>query len=57
MEYTKVFTVIVENVLPKLSEVIPHVDDVIEREHRAELLRIYKQFDIFKNQEEVRKMM
>jgi hypothetical protein len=53
MECTKVFTVIVENVLPKLSEVIPHVDDVIEREHRAELLRLYKQFDIFKNQEEI----
>ena len=33
--------VIVENVLEKLSEYIPHVDDMIEREHRAELLRLY----------------
>ena len=53
MKCTKVFTVIVENVLPKLSEVIPHVDDMIEREHRAELLRLYDQFDIFKNQEDI----
>ena len=53
MECTKVFTVIVENVLPKLSEVIPHVDDMIEREHRAELLRLYDQFDNFKNQEDI----
>jgi uncharacterized membrane protein len=45
-----VFTVVVENVLAKLSDVIPRVDDMIEREHRAELLRLYDQF--FKNQEE-----
>ena len=42
-----VFTVVVENVLAKLSDVIPRVDDMIEREHRAELLRFYDQFDIF----------
>ena len=47
---TMVFTVVVENVLAKLSDVIPRVDDMIEREHRAELLRLYDQF--FKNQEE-----
>ena len=47
---TMVFTIVVENVLAKLSDVIPRVDDMIEREHRAELLRLYDQF--FKNQEE-----
>jgi hypothetical protein len=53
MECMKVFTIIVENVLPRLSEVVPHVDDMVEREHRAELLRLYDQFDKFKNQEDV----
>ena len=33
--------VIPENVIEKLSECIPHVDDMIEREHRVELLRLY----------------
>jgi hypothetical protein len=53
LECTKVFTIIVENVLPRLSEVVPHVDDMVEREHRAELLRLYDQFDNFKNQEDI----
>ena len=53
MECMKVFTIIVENVLPRLSEVIPHADDLVEREHRAELLRLYDQVDKFKNQEDV----
>ena len=45
-----IFTAVVENVLAKLSDDIPRVDDMIEREHRAELLRLYDQF--LKNQEE-----
>ena len=45
---TMKYAVIVENVLEKLSEVIPHVGDMIECEHRAELLHLYDHFDILK---------
>ena len=50
MEGRKVFSVVVDKVLSRLSEVLPLVGDWVEREHRAELLRLYALADGFQNQ-------
>ena len=47
MEGRKVFSVVVDKVLSRLSEVLPLVGDWVERGHRAELFRLYALADGF----------
>ena len=46
----KVFSVVVDKVLPRLNEVLPFASDWVERGHRAELLRLYALADSLPNQ-------